>query len=438
LSGGVYTPNGVFEYAVSLEHEAELPQIMRTLARGFANKRGFVAHLALPLALQLRLAPPMAATLPALDVIPNPATMDEIVARLRKPFAIWVGHGARHAAAQVCELVARTHAPVLATPRGKGIVPEDDPNYLGVSGAFGSHPDLPSRLEAANVRRMLVLGTRLGEVSSAYQDRLIPPDGLIHVDLDPDVPGSAFPHVETVAVQAEIGQFLATLLARIDVGPLNDRPIAVTARPALPRLTPRGPEHERVRPQYLMQCVQDRIVDGSSSVVMAESGNAFAWTTRHLRFRSPNRYRQSGLWCPMGQVSAGVIGTALATGDRAVAIVGDGAFLMQNEISTAVQVGAKVTWIVLNDARYGMVHQGLGKLGFKHPNMDFPAVDFHAYACSLGAEGARVSSEQQLLDALERTMVSTGPHVLDVLIDLDEPAPFGDRLHSITTQTTGA
>jgi acetolactate synthase-1/2/3 large subunit len=436
LTGSIYAPNGLFEYAALLEHEGELPRVMRTLLRGFASPRGFVAHLGLPLALQVWPAPPMAPTLPARDVMPSPAVMDEVVMRLREPFAIWIGHGARHAAKQVRELVARTDAPVLATPRGKGIVAEDDPHHLGISGAFGSHPDLVSRFEATRVRRLLVLGTRLGEVSSAYQDRLIPPGGLIHVDLDPDVPGSAFPQVETFAVQAEIVQFLDALLARLDAPPRGDWPMSVVPLP--PRMTPREAEHARVRPQYLMQCVQDRIVDGSSSVVMAESGNAFAWTTRYLRFRVPHRYRQSGLWCPMGHISAGVIGTALATGQRAVAIVGDGAFLMQNEISTAVQVGASVTWIVLNDARYGMVHQGLDKLGFKHPEMDFPEVDFYAYARSLGASGARASSESQLLDALEHTLSSTGPQVLDVLIDTAEAAPFGDRLRSITTQTTGA
>jgi acetolactate synthase-1/2/3 large subunit len=436
LTGSMYAPNGLFEYAAVLEHEADLSRVVRALQRGFASRRGFVAHVGLPLALQARPAPPIPSTRPALDIMPSSATMDEVLARLREPFAIWIGHGARHAAAQIRELVARTDAPVLATPRGKGIVDEDDPHHLGITGAFGSDPELVSRFEATGVRRLLVLGTRLGEVSSAYQDRLIPPRGLIHVDLDPDVPGSAFPQIETLAVHAEIVQFLDALLARLDVRPWRDWPM--TARPQPPRLIPREVEHGRVRPQYLMQCVQDRIVERSPCVVLSESGNAFAWTTRYLRFREPHRYRQSGLWCPMGHISAGVIGTALATGERAVAIVGDGAFLMQNEISTAVQVGADVTWIVLNDARYGMVHQGLDTLGFEHPAMDFPEVDFYAYACSLGAQGARVSSERALLDALEHALSRPGPHVLDVLIDTGEAAPFGDRLRSITTQTVGA
>jgi acetolactate synthase-1/2/3 large subunit len=289
-------------------------------------------------------------------------------------------------------------------------------------------------MQAASVQRLLVLGSRLGEVSSAYQSELIPRGGLIHVDLDANVPGSAFPQVETLAVQADIGQFVGRLLQSIEP---RTGPIRVPARAELERLNPSG-AGQRVRPQYLMQCVQDRVVERSTSVVMAESGNAFAWTTRHLRFAEPHRYRQAGLFCPMGHVSAGVLGVALATGRRAVAIVGDGAFLMQNEISTAVQLGAEVTWIVLNDARYGMVDQGLRSFGHSDPGMGIPAVDFVTLARAFGARGARVEREAQLLPALERAMRARGPFVLDVVIDPNQRAPFGARLRSILEQTQGS
>jgi acetolactate synthase-1/2/3 large subunit len=435
LGADIYVPGGVFDYAVALEDVEELPRVMRTLARGFASRRGFVAHVAMPLAIQASQAPALGLTIPATEVAPNAATIAEVVDRLREPFALWLGFGARHSTAEIRELVALTNAPVLVTPRAKGVFPEHDPRYLGVSGAFGSDPDLVERLRSAGVERLLVLGTRLGEVSSAYCDQLIPAGGLIHVDLDPDVPGNAFPQVETLVVQAEIGEFLRALLDQLpDVAP---RAIDWEPRPLLEPLVPRS--EPRIRPQYLMQCIQERIVERSQSVILAESGNAFAWATRHLGFAGPHRYRQSGLFCPMGHVSAGVLGTAIVTRRRAVAIVGDGAFLMQNEISTAAQTGADVTWIVLNDARYGMVDQGLRSLGHADAaaDMTFPEVDFLGMARALGADGARVWREHQLDDALEWAMTARGPFVLDVLIDPDELAPFRNRLRSITEQTDG-
>lgn len=435
LGAGIYTPAGLFDYAVAIEDIEELPRVMRTLARGFASRRGFVAHVAMPLAIQASQAPAIGVTIPATEIAPNPATIAEVLDRLREPFAIWLGYGARHAAKPIRELVDRTNAPVLVTPRAKGVFPEDDPRYLGVSGAFGSDPDLVERMRSAGVERLLVLGTRLGEVSSAYCDDLIPPGGLIHVDLDPDVPGNAFPQAETLIVQAEIGEFMRALLERLPAAP--PRPIEILPRARPVRLSAR--QEPRIRPQFLMQCIQDRIVEGSQSVILSESGNAFAWTTRHLSFDAPHRYRQSGLFCPMGHASAGVLGSAAVTRRRAVAVVGDGAFLMQNEISTAAQVGADVTWIVLNDARYGMVDQGLTSLGYADASrqMAFPEVDFLGLARALGADGARVWREHQLADAIEWAMSCRGPFVLDVLIDPDELAPFRNRLRSIVEQTEG-
>lgn len=431
MAAGLYRPHGLFDYAAAIEDPAEIPTVLRTLIKGFASPAGFVAHLALPLDVQASPGPELAMTLPAMESAPSSATIAEVAERLEDPFAIWVGYGARRAAPLIRELVARTNAPVLATPRAKGIFPEDDPHYLGVSGMFGGTENLVERLREAKVERTLVLGTRLGEVSTGYDEGLVPPGGLIHVDINPAVPGNAYPRAETVAVVSEIEAFLKALLAKLDT---EARPLEVSPLPPPPRLEA-DLEHERVRPQYLMQCLQERVVEGSKSVVLSESGNSFAWTTRHLQFCEPKRYRQSGVFCPMGHVSAGLIGTAAATGLRAVAVVGDGAFLMQNEISTAARTGANVTWIVLNDARYGMVDQGLSALGYPPADMFFPEVDFLAMARALGAEGARVYRESQLLHAFEWAMSGRGPFVLDVLIDPKQPAPFGERLRSITDQT---
>lgn len=436
LDAGFYAPGRVFDEAVALDDAAELPRVLRTLARGFARPHGFVAHVAMPLAVQAAVAPALPATATVAAGAPEVAAMEQVAARLREPFAIWVGFGARHAAGALRELVFRTGAPVLATPRGKGIFPEGDPRYLGVSGAFGGEPELGARLRAAGVQRLLVLGTRLGEVSSGFRRDLIPRAGLIHVDLDADVPGSAFPEVETLAVQAEIGAFVRALCARFPPGPARVRgPSPPPLPPPEAPLSPRA--GARVRPQFLLQEVQAQVVGASDAMVLAETGNSFTWATRLLRFATPGRYRQSGLFCPMGHVSAGAIGAALATGRRAVALVGDGALLMQNEISTAAATGADVTWIVLNDSRYGMVEQGLQKLGEEGLDMGFPEVDFAALGRALGARGARVGSEAELGAGLALALAGSGPFVLDVAIDAAEAAPFGDRIRSIEAQTHG-
>ena len=52
----------------------------------------------------------------------------------------------------------------------------------------------------------------MGESSSWWEPELAPPRGFIQVDLDVGAFGSAYPHVPVLAVHAEIGSFLRTLL----------------------------------------------------------------------------------------------------------------------------------------------------------------------------------------------------------------------------------
>jgi acetolactate synthase-1/2/3 large subunit len=130
----------------------------------------------------------------------------------------------------------------------------------------------------------------------------------------------------------------------------------------------------------------------------------------------------------MGQAAAGVLGAALGSGRKAVAIVGDGAMLMQSEISTAVQYALPVVWVVLNDGRYGMTERGMILEGLRPAGTSIPQVDFVAFAKSLGATGERVTSENELEAALFRALSHTGPFVVDVLIDPTESAPIGQRI----------
>src|SRR5262249_28698005 len=117
------------------------------------------------------------------------------------------GYGARGASPALGELVRRTDCAVISTPRAKGVFPERDPRYVGVSGA-GAHPSVERFAAAYAPERLLVLGTRLGEVSSFWSPRLSPPRGLVHVDLSPEAFCGAFPATPVLAVQSEIGAFL--------------------------------------------------------------------------------------------------------------------------------------------------------------------------------------------------------------------------------------
>jgi acetolactate synthase-1/2/3 large subunit len=257
-----------------------------------------------------------------------------------------------------------------------------------------------------------------------------------HVDTDASVFGAAYPHVRTEPVLAEVGSYVRALLDRL--GPADEVSIAEVTPLRAPRLQPRttGP----VRPQFLLEEIQRGIIDASDAWLMAESGNSFCWSTHLLRFREPGRYRVSTGFGSMGHATTGVVGAALARRGKAVALVGDGAMMMMNELHSAVQYRADAIWIVLNDASYLMCAQGMRVMGWEPFHCDLPRVDFVALARAIGAGGERVATEGDVAGAIDRAMRANGPWVLDVTIDPREAPPSGRRNKSLMEQghATGA
>jgi acetolactate synthase-1/2/3 large subunit len=431
---GLYTSGRLFHFASEIHGDAELPEVTQRLRTGLVRPTGFVAHLALPIDSQTK---PCFASLLNLrpSTVPGNCS-DRVIEKcaerlLAAPFVIWVGFGARLAAAEVREFAERTGAAVMCSPRAKGIFPEDHPQYIGVTG-FAGHSTVLEYMRRNRPEHVLVLGTRLGEFTSFWDPTLTPSVGFIHVDLDPEVPGAAYPGVKTTAIQADVSFVLQRLLDHVPPPSRRNMRVLPNHRPELP--PPLEPTANRVRPQVLMQIVQREIVEKSEAVVITEAGNSFAWTTHLLRFTEPGRYRVSVGFGSMGHAVTGVVGAALALGGKAVAIAGDGAMLMFNEINTAVQTGAQAVWIVLNDSRYGMIEQGMDAQGLDPLNMSFPACDFVAIAKGMGADGIRVESELDLEAAVITAMKAPGPFVIDVIVDPEARAPFTERIRSLLQQ----
>lgn len=429
LPPDLYAAGPLFHAAWILQSAEDCACITSELARGIARPSGFTAHLALPTALQAR---PAWRGTASIAIIPEPPPDAQEAARLLAAgrFAIWVGFGARHAADRIRALAERSQVAVFCSPRGKGIFPEDHALFVGVTG-MGGHNTPRRFMQTHRPRHVLVLGTRLGEPTSFWDPDMVPVAGFIHVDIDSSVPGAAYPGDVALAVQAEIAGFVEALLKLL---PVAAEVLGWNERPHPPAVLPR-PEG-LIRPDALMTAIQTIVVDGSDAQVMAESGNAFAWTTNHLRFAQPGRYRVSTGTGAMGHGAAGVVGTAIATGRKAVCVLGDGAMLMTNEISSAVQHGARCVWIVLNDARYNMCQQGMATLGLE-ADASIPKADFAMLARAMGADGLRVTSGMDLHAALETAMAARGPFVVDVDIDPNCVAPALARNRGLLAEGVG-
>jgi thiamine pyrophosphate-dependent acetolactate synthase large subunit-like protein len=437
---GIFTPGALFDYAMTLESPEELPQVARRLALGLAQPGSFVAHISIPTGVQSSLVSP--AHMPTVStletvhsqqfqIMPNASAIAHCAQILASaPFAIWLGFGARLAAEPIRQLAERTGAAVMCSPRAKGIFPEDHPQFVGVTGV-GGHESVLAYMREQPPVHTLVLGTRLGEPTSFWSAAMVPSGGFLHVDIDPNVPGVAYPLAPTLPIQAEINLFMTELLQHFPEN-LNPARTRLFPRPHIAILpSSNGSDSPLVRPEVLMDVIQRLVIDRSDAVVLAESGNSFTWATHRLRFSHPQRYRVSTGLGAMGHMVTGVVGLAQASKRKAVAITGDGSMLMNNEISTAVKHQVPAVWIVLNDARYNMCVQGMAMLGLKGADAMIPDTDFVAIAQGMGANGIRVHRESDLEQAFTQAMSATGPFVVDVLIDPERPAPSRGRNDSL-------
>ncbi|MEO0012501.1 MAG: hypothetical protein RLZZ535_890 [Cyanobacteriota bacterium] len=428
---GIFTSGALFNYATTLESPQQLPQIARRLALGLAQPGGFVAHISIPTGVQsisIETPIPEVNLAPALTV-PSQKTVETAAQLLSEgSFAIWAGFGARGAAAGIRELAERSGAAVMCSPRGKGIFPENHPQYVGVTGV-GGHESVMNYMQEFSPQRILVLGTRLGEPTSFWSKDMIPAKGFIHVDVDPKVPGVAFPFADTLPIIADANIFVKALLEHF---PQQTEQNIALPNPKQDKIAPT--DSNLVRPEILMQAIQRIVVDGSDAVVLSESGNSFTWTTNMLRFPQANRYRVSTGVGSMGHNVTGVVGAAKGRNGKALAVVGDGSMLMNSEVSTAVKYQLPTVWIVLNDGYYNMCNQGMTLLGMKGADAKLPDTDFSLIARGMGAEGIRVEAEVNLESALKRAMAATGPVVVDVTIDPTRFAPSKGRNKSLSAQ----
>jgi acetolactate synthase I/II/III large subunit len=124
-------------------------------------------------------------------------------------------------------------------------------------------------------------------------------------------------------------------------------------------------------------------------------------------------------------VPAAVAAKLAAPARTVVAVAGDGDFLMTGqELATAVQYGAAIVVLVVNNGMYGTIRM--------HQEREYPGrvsgtglvnPDFAAYARAFGAHGETVERTVDFAPAFERALASGRPALLELRIDPEAISP---------------
>lgn len=177
-----------------------------------------------------------------------------------------------------------------------------------------------------------------------------------------------------------------------------------------------------VNPIETMKIIHKYITENTT--IVTDIGQNAYWAEQYLETKGFNSYIVSGGLGALGHGVASAIGVCLGSNkERTICITGDGGFMFTGfEVSTAVQYGIPVIWIIFNNQSLGTQKAWLRKHNLPEVACNLPYVDFAGLARALGANGFCVNSFVELERALQIAITEQKPAVLDVIIDPD-PAP---------------
>jgi acetolactate synthase-1/2/3 large subunit len=356
---------------------------------------------------------------------PDPAALQRVIGLLdaaERPL-LYLGLGALPAAHDLVALAERLEAPVATTFQGKGVFPETHP--LALWPGFGQAAPRFVREIAAGCDLVLAIGCRFGEVGTGSYGLQLP-GPLVHIDIDPAVPGRNYETHESLT--ADSAAFTESLLAAIRPRPadpaLRDR--IAEGHAAVDR--ERGdPSDDRVSPFALLRFIQHRL--GADTIFTADSGNGTFLAMETLRLEGPRRFLAPVDYSCMGYSVPAAVGASLAAPDRpVVALAGDGAFLMTGlEILTAQHYDVPVAVFVLRDRELAQIAQFQETALSRKTAADVHDYDLAGLASGFGVECVALEADAGIPSALERVagiLASGRPVLVDVAIDYSRKTFF--------------
>jgi acetolactate synthase-1/2/3 large subunit len=362
------------------------------------------------------------------------ARIVQILAEAERP-VIYAGGGVLSARA-TSELTALAEAldiPVAHSLMGKGVMSEDHPLLLGMTGFWGT-PIANDKCREADV--VLAVGTRLAEASSSSWDPRFtfaaPPTRLIHIDAD----------------LAEIGRNLPTEIGIVADAKLAAGALAAAARGRSHRLRPGlraeitgerkafnarwddqwNSDQFPLRPERILSELRKAIPE--DGFIVTDVGWNKNGVAQQYPITVPGTFITPSGLATMGFGSAAVLGVKYAQPHRAaVALIGDGGFGSNpSVVATAMEAGLNVVWLVMDNAAFGTI-AGLEQ---EHFGSTFGCVferdgrpyrvDFAAMARACGAHGVMVQSAAELGPALREALASGRPAVVQVPME-NAPTP---------------
>ncbi len=325
--------------------------------------------------------------------------------------------------------------PTACSFRCQDLFDNRHPNYIGDVG-ISINPALADRIRRADL--LLVVGPRLGETTTSGYTLIEAPrpkQQLIHVHPGTEELGRVYQ--ADLPINAGMAEFAAAAQALPPVAqPAWATWTSAARNDYLLNLQP-SPVPGGVDLGQIMVYLRERLPP--KAILTNCAGNYSSWVHRFYQYPG-FRTQLAPTNGAMGYGLPAAVAAKLVHPDRTVVcFAGDGCYLMNGqELATAVQYGAAIVIIVVNNGMYGTIRM--------HQERRFPGrisgtelrnPDFAALARAYGACGEVVETTADFAAAFDRAVSSDRPALLELRTDPEAITPR-TTLTAIRSQALGA
>ena len=348
--------------------------------------------------------------------------LQERLDRADRPFMIIGGGGwDAQACADIAAFAENQCLPTGVSFRCQDYFDNTHPNYAGHVG-IAADAKLAGHIRDSDL--LLVVGARLGEITTAGYTLISPPrasQSLIHVHAGAEELGRVYQ--PDLAINAGMSAFAsAARQGRSSVPAGRSAWLDAARADYLAQLEPvEGPGDLQL--SRIVAWLRERLPP--EAIVTNGAGNYTVWVHRFYQYR---RYR-SQLAPTAGSMGYGlpaaVAAKAVHPSRPVVCFAGDGCFLMHGqELATAVRHGLNIVVLVVNNAMYGTIRMHQERhYPERVSGTDLVNPDFAAYARAFGAHGEVVERTEDFAPAFEQALASGRPAVLELRVDPEALTP---------------
>jgi 3D-(3,5/4)-trihydroxycyclohexane-1,2-dione acylhydrolase (decyclizing) len=378
----------------------------------------------------------------------------EAVKKSKKPVMI-CGGGVRYseAAEAFRKFAEEFNIPFTETQAGKSAITWEHPLNLGGGGTTGN---LAANTISQEADLVIGVGTRYTDFTTASK-WIFQNEAVRHININ-IAPFDSY-KLDAIRVTADAREALDSLGARLKGAGYKsgwkseiaeaqkawqtelDRlySIEYTGDGFVPEI--KG-QRDQVLPEFVKQygsaLTQTRVIGlldkhlPEDAVIVGAAGSLPGDLQRMWRSKTPDTYNMEYGFSCMGYEVNAALGAKLACPDQEVyALLGDGSYLMlHSELATSVQEGKKINVVLFDNASFGCINnlqmdQGQGNFGtetrLRNPEtgaLDGPflKIDYAMNAASYGCKTYKVTSEEQLIAALEDARKQTVSTLIDIKV----------------------